>query len=71
MKLGDAVEVPRDQFTRGGQVGTVVDVFDDGVALDFFRCYCGGTHCSCYTSIEFWSFSELMPAPVASDQATP
>jgi hypothetical protein len=59
LKVGDAVEVPREWMTRGGEYGTVVDVFDHGVSLDFFRCFCGATRCACYTSIEFWSFEEL------------
>jgi len=57
--LGQVLTVPDDQFTRGGESGQVIDIFDDGVTLDFFRCFCGGTRCACYISIEYWSFKEL------------
>lgn len=60
-KIGDAMTVKREFFTRGGQTGSVLEVYDHGVTLDFFRCFCGATRCACYTSIEFWEFSELEP----------
>ncbi len=59
VSVGDCVRVPADWFTRGGQEGTVLEVYDHGVTVDFFRCFCGSVRCACYTSIEFWSFKEL------------
>jgi hypothetical protein len=50
-KEGEGVEIPRGFLSRhAGEVGIVQEVFDDGLALDFY---------GPAPSIEFWSFEEL------------
>jgi hypothetical protein len=61
VRKGDWLHVRREMFGRSGEAGEVVDVFDDGVGLDF---YCGrdGTP-SGLPSIEFWEWGELDMPP--------
>ncbi len=63
VKEGDWLTVKRGYLGRSGQQGQVCDRPDTkGVSLDFFTCgQCGAKNCQCYTSIEFWEWSELEP----------
>lgn len=63
LAVGDWLTVPRRMLCRGGQRGEVVDVFRDGVGLDF---YTGpGETQGGLPSIEFYTWRELGLAPPA------
>lgn len=57
LKIGDQVAIKENQLTRSEQIGTIKDIFDDGVILDFFCDVFGDPEG--LPSIEFWEWDEI------------
>lgn len=57
VKVGDWLTVKREFIGRGGETGEVVDVFHDGVALDFYSSH--SDEYNEYISIEHYAWAEL------------
>jgi hypothetical protein len=51
VRVGQGVTVKREMFTRSGEHGTVVAVYEKGCAVDFFDNH--------LPTIEFWEYKEL------------
>jgi predicted RNA-binding Zn-ribbon protein involved in translation (DUF1610 family) len=60
--IGDSIRVKGDGIIRNGEVGIVVDIFDDGVALDFFKDVYGDP--MGLPTREHWKWDELDDAPM-------
>ncbi len=60
--IGDLARVRTDQIIRCGQTGVVIDVFDQGVCIDFDCDAFGDRHG--WPTQEMWLFEEIEIMPV-------